>query len=304
MRLRFAAILIAVLLASAISPGVQAQNPDNMMPEDSEALARKILGQTVTTLGGPAYLQARGLQCTGRLAQFEHSGNLAGYTIFRNYWSFPDKNRAEYETKSSKLGMLSVLVGSIPVKGGTMVQVYSGDQGWSLDRGGVSPLTPDMIEQFQESLKRSVDQLLRYRMTNEDLTIRYGGLDLIDMLPVDLVDITDSQERKFRLAIRRSDHVLIRSVVKTPDQVRGDIIEDVTVFANYHTIGGVLVPLQITRVRDGRRIFQVFYDACAVNPALAADFFTQEGLEKRFAQTASHKDKERAAKEKEQQDNN
>jgi hypothetical protein len=304
-RLKVAHGIAAMALALLVWPArAAAQNPDTMMPDESAAYAKKLLGQLVTALGGPAYLHVKEMQCAGRLAQFEHSGNLSGYTIFRNYWDFPDKNRAEYETKSSKLGVLSVLVGSIPIKGGTLIQVYSGDQGWTLDRGGVSPLAPELVSQFQESLKRSVDQLLRFRMKQEDLSYRYGGLDLIDMLPVDWVEVTDSQERKFRLAIRRSDHLLIRSVVTTEDQARNDTTDEVTIFANYHPLEGVQTPLQVTRVRDGRKLFQVFYNSCSYDPTLAGDLFTQEGLEKRFAQVGSRKEKDRAAKEKAGQDDN
>lgn len=263
------------------------------MPDESTALAKKILGQLINALGGPRYLQARESQCTGRLAQFEHSGNLAGYTILRNYWNYPDKNRAEYETKGSKLGVLSLLVGSIPVKGGTIIQVYSGNDGWTLDRGGVSELPADSIAQFQEQLNRSVDHLLRFRLKEEGMTFRYGGLDLIDMLPVDWVEITDREERKFRLAVRRSNHLLARSVVSFPNPVTQDVSEETTLFANYHVEDGVQTPLQVTRLRDGRRIFQVFYDSCAYNPNLPPDFFTKQALDRRFGQTGSQKAKEK-----------
>lgn len=268
-----------------------------MMPEESTALAKKILGQLIDALGGPAFLQARESQCTGRLAQFEHSGNLSGYTIFRNYWYFPDKNRAEYQTKGSKLGVLSVFVGSIPIKGGTVIQLYSGNEGWTLDRGGVSELSPEAIAQFQEQLKRSVDQLLRFRLKEEGMTFRYGGLDLIDMLPVDWVEITDRDERKFRLAVRRSDHLLARSVVEVPNQATQDVGQETTLFANYHLEDGVQTPLQVTRLRDGRRIFQVFYDSCTYNPTLPADFFAKEGLDKRSAQSGYPKGKSREKEE-------
>lgn len=291
MRLKPAQITLCFCIAvAACAPLASAQNPDDMMPEQSTALAKKIVGQLIDALGGPTFLQARQMQCTGRLAQFEHSGALSGYTIFQNSWGFPDKNRAEYVVKGSKFGVLSVFVGSVPIKGGRIVQVYSGDHGWTLDRGGVSELPPEAVAQFQEQLKRGVDNLLRFRLNEQGLTFRYGGLDLIDMLPVDWVEITDSDERQFRLAVRRDNHLLARSVVTVPDQATHDTTQDTTIFANYHAEDGVQTPLQVTRQRDGRRIFQVFYDSCSYDPNLPADFFSKESLEKHAPQTSSRKD--------------
>ncbi len=291
MRLKNSCLVVAVALAIVLFPSrAAAQNPDTLLPEESTALAKKLIGQMIDALGGPAFLHARQMQCAGRLAQFEHSGNLSGYTILRNYWQFPDKNRAEYIVKGSKLGVLSVLFGSIPIKGGTIIQVYSGNEGWTLDRGGVSALPPDAIAQFQEQLKRSVDHLLRYRLGEHGMSFRYGGLDLIDMLPVDWVEITDSDERQFRLAIRRDNHLLARSVVTSLDPTTHGVTEDLTLFANYHAQDGIQTPLQVTRQRDGRRLFQIFYDSCSYDPNLPPDFFTKEALEKRSPQSDSRKD--------------
>jgi len=290
-RLKNSCLVVAVALAIVLFPSrAAAQNPDTLLPEESTALAKKLIGQMIDALGGPAFLHARQMQCAGRLAQFEHSGNLSGYTILRNYWQFPDKNRAEYIVKGSKLGVLSVLFGSIPIKGGTIIQVYSGNEGWTLDRGGVSALPPDAIAQFQEQLKRSVDHLLRYRLGEQGMSFRYGGLDLIDMLPVDWVEITDSDERQFRLAIRRDNHLLARSVVTSLDPTTHGVTEDLTLFANYHAQDGIQTPLQVTRQRDGRRLFQIFYDSCSYDPNLPPDFFTKEALEKRSPQSDSRKD--------------
>jgi hypothetical protein len=49
--------------------------------------------------------------------------------------------------------------------------------------------------------------------------------------------------------------------------------------------------MQVTRERDGRRIAQVFYDSCQVNPALPADYFTRDGLVQKFKETGGKKAK-------------
>jgi hypothetical protein len=49
--------------------------------------------------------------------------------------------------------------------------------------------------------------------------------------------------------------------------------------------------MQVTRERDGRRIAQVFYDSCEINPPLPADYFTREALVQRFKETGGKKGK-------------
>jgi hypothetical protein len=283
--------MLAALLAGGGAPRAAAQNPDTLMPDESAALAKKILGKLIQALGGQAYLNVQESECSGRLSQFEHSGGLADYIIVRDYWQFPDKNRTEYVVKGSKVGILSILVGSIPMKGGTVVQLFSGNEGWTLDRAGVSPQPASAIADFQEHLKRDVDHLLRFRLKEEGMAFRYGGLDLVDMHPADWVELTDRDGRTFRLAVRRTDHLLVRSVVLIPNEKMNERDEYTTLYSNYHPLDGVQTPFQISRERNGRKTIQTFYDGCRYNPDLPPDFFTKAGLEKSFGKAPSTKDR-------------
>ncbi len=119
-RLAGAAVLFAVLFA----PRGAAQNPDTLMPEASTAKAKQLLQQLIDAFGGPTYLDIRDSDCEGRLARFGHNGELTGYTNFKDYWRYPDANRTDYSKK------------------GVIINLYVGDKGWTLDKGGVSELSP------------------------------------------------------------------------------------------------------------------------------------------------------------------
>jgi hypothetical protein len=279
--------VLAILPTAGTVPCAAAQNPDTLMPDQSAALAKKIVGQLIEALGGQAYLTVRESQCSGRLSQFESNGSLGDYILVRDYWQLPDKDRTEYIVKGSKIGILSFLVGSLPIKGGMVVQLFSGNAGWTLDRGGVSAQPAAAIAGFQAFLKRDINHLLRFRLKEEGMTFRYGGLDLVDMRPVDWVEITDRDGRTFRLAVRRSDHLLMQSVVLIPNEKTEERDEYTTYYSNYHPLDGVQTPFQITRQENGRKTFQTFYDGCQFNPSLPPDFFTKEGLEKSFRKGAS-----------------
>ena len=305
MRMRFSVCLMAIAIcASAAAPRASAQVAETMMPDQSAAKAKHILDQVIDAMGGQAYLQVRDTDCTGRLAQFEHNGDLSGYTNFRDYWRLPDKNRTEYEVKGAKGGLLGVLIGQIPFKGGTIIELYNGDEGWTLDRGGVSEQPTTNVTDFKEQTKRDIDNVLRFRLKEEGMLFRYGGVDLIDMKPVEWVELVDREDRTFRLAVLQRSHLPARSVVITRDETTRERTEEVTYYGNYHLQGSVMAPLQVERRRDGRRLFQAFFDTCSFDQHFADDFFTKASLEKKYLEAYSKKDRDKAAKQREKEERN
>ena len=268
---------VAAALAAALgllAATARAQNPETMSPEASTAKAKQIVKQLLEAMGGPLYLSVKTVSCEGRIAQFGHSGDTTGYIAFKEYRSYPDKRRMDYSKK------------------GNVVDVFAGDEGWTLDRGGVSEEPVTAISDFQAALKRDPNHLLRTRLSEEGLNIRYGGVGVADLRTVDWVDFEDNDERTIRLGVDRSTHLLIRSVVTTVNDETRERQQDVTVYSNYQFRDGVQIPMQITRERDGRRISQVFYENCQLNPQLPADLFTRAALERRYKELGGkYKDK-------------
>ena len=78
---------------------------------------------------------------------------------------FPDKARLEYAAKSHNLkSVLNTVIGVEGLDwshGGVIVALYNGDRGWTLDRSGVTELPITSISEFQEQVKRNIDNVLR-----------------------------------------------------------------------------------------------------------------------------------------------
>ena len=284
-------LAVTVVLVSPLQ--TRGQNPDTIAPQESEARARKILNQLIQALGGPAYLGMKDRQCDGRRAAIDHNGSLAGYVQFKDAWEFPDKNRTDYiaHARNTLLGYMIGVQDLDLSHGGLVITVFSGDRGWTMDRSGVSEMPEDTVAEFQNAVQRIPENLLRGGLSNPDLGLRWGGHDTVDLREVDWVEVSDRSDRTYRLAVDRTTHLLIRSVVRVRDENTREDREDISIYTNYMPKNGVQVPMQITRERDGRRIAQVFYDACQVNPALPADFFTREALVQRFKETGGKKAK-------------
>jgi hypothetical protein len=293
-RIKLVTIAVALLVAGApFAPRASAQNPDTMMPEQSLAKGKQILSDLINALGGPGYTEVHESLCEGRRVLFGHNGEVTGNIAFADYRRFPDKDRTEYIGKGRNT-ILQSLIGVDGLDfshGGIVITLYNGDHGWTFDRSGVNELPAAAISDFQEQVKRNVDNLLRLRLMEPGLTIRFGGNDTVDLKQVDWVELTDSQERKFRLAVDRSTHLLVRSVVITKDEENQQINEDVSIYSNYQLKDSVWTPLQISREHNGRRAVQIFYDTCKFNPGFSGDIFDKSSLSKQGSQALAKKSK-------------
>ena len=271
-------VTIVVFAGALVDSAASAQNPDTMMPEASASKAKQILAQMLDAMGGAVYLHVHESQCAGRVSQFGHNNDLTSYLEFKDYWRYPDKNRTDFGKK------------------GNIIDLFTGKEGWTVDHDGVSEEPADKVDEFQLKLQNDPAHVFRYRLNEEGMVFRYAGTDLIDLKPVDWVELADRDEHTYRIAIARDTHLMVRFTVINRDAASGQQIDEVTSYANYHMLDGVATALQVVRTRNGRRVFQAFYDSCNYNPNLEPNFFTKAGLQQRFQEVGSRADKKKAAK--------
>jgi hypothetical protein len=269
-----AATISGLALAATLpAPAASAQNPDTMSPDANAAKAKAVLQQLIQGLGGASFLNVHDSDCTGRASNWGLSGDMAGYELYHEYRILPDKARVEY------------------TKTGVITNVYAGDKGWTLDKSGVDDIPAADLATFQGSLKNSLNGLLRYRLNEPDLYFRYAGQDVVDLKPSDWVEITDSDDRVFRIAVDQSTHLPVRSVVTTKNPNTGDTNQEETIYSEWHSLDGVETPFQTSRERDGRRSYQGFVLSCKYNSGISPDLFTKESLEQKYAQLGGKKQK-------------
>ena len=283
MRLTLFKFTAVILIAGAlIVPSASSQRADMLMPEQSTAKGKQILSDLINALGGAGYSQVRESQCQGRRALFGHNGALTGYIDFIDYRRYPDTDRTEYigKGRNTILQSLIGIDGLDFAHGGIVITLFHRDQGWTYDRSGVSEVPATAVTDFQEQVKRNVDNLLRLRLNEEGMSVRFGGSDTVDLKQVDWVELTDREQRTFRLAVDRSTHLLVRGVVITKNEETQEIDEDVAIYTNYQLRDSVWVPLQISRERNGRRTSQYFYDTCKFNPGFPDSLFSKDSLKK------------------------
>lgn len=283
MRLKLVQFGAIIFIAAALfAPCASAQRADTMMPEQSVAKGKQILSDLINGLGGPGYTQVRESQCEGRRALFGHNGALTGYIDFVDDRRFPDKARTEFISKGRNtiLASLIGIDGLDFAHGGVVITLYNGDQGWTFDRSGINEIPAAAIGDFQEQVKRSIDNLLHLRLKEQGMSIHFDGSDTVDLKQVDWVELKDSAQRTFRLAVDHSTHLLVRSAVITKDEETQQINEDVVIYTNYQLKDSVWVALQVSREHNGLRTSQVFYNTCKFNPGFPDALFTKDSLKK------------------------
>ena len=260
--------------------------PQEMLPEQSAAKAKEVLQQVIAALGGQAYLNVRDTQCNGRAAQFGTAGTLTGFTLFRDLWLLPDKNRVEYLSKGEHT-IAGFLMGSdelLITHGGSIITIYSSDGGWTLDKSGVADEPEDVIKNFNDQLKSGMNTMLRKRMNEPGVEVQYGGTDLIDLKEAEWIVFTDSEHREMRLGIDKFTHLPLRWVVTTRDpETRVNTVVS-TSYTQYMALDGVKTPLSIEMSRDDRKMTQTFLTECKYNSDLAPELFTRSWLEQHAAE--------------------
>ena len=289
MRLIFRAMACMILvlgLAWTCGKPATAGPAQEMLPEQSAAKARQLLQQVIAALGGQAYLNVRDTQCDGRTAQFGTAGTLTGFTLFRDLWLLPDKNRVEYFTKGEHTiaGFLMGADDLLITHGGAMITIYSSEGGWTLDKAGVSDEPEDVIKSFNDQLKTGMNNMLRKRMNERGVEVQYGGTDLIDLKEAEWIEFTDSDHRNMRLAIDKYTHLPLRWVVSARDPETRVTTENITSYTQYMALGGVRTPLSIELSRNDRKLTQTFLSECKYNSELAPDLFTRSWLEQHAAE--------------------
>jgi hypothetical protein len=290
-RLKFRAIasMIFVLgFGCTCGRPMTARPAQEMLPEQSAAKAKQLLQQVINALGGQAYLNVRDTQCDGRAAQFGTAGTLMGFTLFRDIWLLPDKNRVEYFTKGEHtiLGFLMGADDLLITHGGAMITVHTGDGGWTLDKSGVSDEPEDVIKNFNDQLKSGMNNMLRKRMNEPGVDVQYGGTDLIDLKEAEWIEFTDSDHREMRLGIDKFTRLPLRWIVTTRNPETRVYTAVTTSYTQYRALDGVKTPLSIELSRDDRKLTQTFLTECKYNADLAPQLFTRAALEQHAAEVA------------------
>lgn len=225
---------------------------------------KRVVDEAVAALGGDAFRKMEDRVEAGRAYSFYHE-QLAGLSVAKIYTRY----------LAPTPGKLAMREREALGKGEYDVVLFTEDGAWELTYRGARPIDDKRYDTFQDSTLRNIFYILRERLGEPGLTYYSQGSDIFQNVPVEIVDITDSEGRTVTVYFNQMTKLPIRQSFRRRNTEFKSWDEEVTVFAKYRDVGGgVKWPFDVHRERNGEKVYEMFADTVEINRNLTDDLFT------------------------------
>lgn len=245
--------------------------------ETQQERGKRIVNEALSAMGGQKFLTMQDRVESGRAYSF-YREQLKGLAIAKLYtrYGMPAAGTPDAPTVSEREGY---------GKDEDQVILFAEGNGFILTYRGAKPLPQDRIERYRESTLRNVLYIFRMRLKEPGIGFASAGSDIVDNMPVELVDIYDAQNRTVRVAFHKSTKLPIKETFEYRDPKTKEKFEEVFYFSKWRDIGGgVQWPFHMERQRNGEKVFELFSDSVTYGKNLKADLFMLPNSMKVLAQ--------------------
>jgi hypothetical protein len=225
---------------------------------------KRVVNEALQAIGGNAYLHMEDRLESGRAYSFYRS-ELSGLSIARIY--------TRYLTPAP--GLLSVRERQAFGKDEYSAVLFNENGAWELTFRGARPLQDERYANYKDSTLRNIFYILRERLDEPGLTLYSQGADIYLNQPVEIVDITDADNRTVTVYFSQSTKLPVRQLFKRRNPEFKDFDTEETSFSKYRDVGGgVKWPFDVRRERNGEKNYEMFSDSVELNKNLKDDLFT------------------------------
>ncbi len=249
--------LVALLFAGTLAA--------QTLPPDPQAIkGKQMIDQTIAALGGQNFLQLRNVVESGRVFNF-FRGNLNALeraTVYLEYLAdSPEKGLGVREREAfGKKQDYSLL--------------FLPDQAWDVTYRGARPIPDENWNQYRRTTENNIFYILRVRHNEPGMQYEYVGTDVWLSTHIEIVDITDAQNRTVRVFLDHNTMLPIRQSFNWLDEVTRQRDDEVTDFSKYRDVGGgIQWPFTIHRERNGYKVFENYLDKAEANGPLPDKIF-------------------------------
>jgi hypothetical protein len=236
---------------------------------NQETRAKELLAQSVAALGGDKFLNMRTRLETGRIYGF-YRAQLTGLskaellTQYSGSYSpkgrmLPFKERLNLLNKKNKPDYW---------------MLFDGEDRHEITFRGARPMPRNQVFRYRESNLGNPMFILRFRLAEPDLELRYLGSDIVDNIPVEKLELYFGADAKTMvLTLFRDTKLPLNALHTWRNPLTKLPIEERIILGNYRDAGGVKWPYNFVRERDGEKDFELFADDVKVNPTLEDALF-------------------------------
>jgi hypothetical protein len=146
--------------------------------------------------------------------------------------------------------------------------------GWEVTFRGARPLPADRAARYRDSTLHNVLYIIRARLNEPGMIFESKGAEVVDNMPVEIVDITDANNETTTVYFHRSTKLPARQVFYRRDPKTRERDEEVTLLSKYRDVGGgVQWPFSVQRIRNGEKVFEMYAESVVLNEGLADRYF-------------------------------
>src|SRR5258706_569915 len=228
---------------------------------------KKIVDDAIAALGGDKFLQMQDRIESGRAYSF-YRDNLSGLSIAKIYTRYitVDPTKSAHE--------LGVRERQAFGKNEDSAVVLREDGGANITYRGPKPLPVEEFERYRETTLHNIFYIFRQRLHEPGMDFEFVGSDVVDRVPVDIVDVIDAANFTVRVFIHQTTNLPSKQSFSRLDPKTKDRDDEVTRFDRYRDNQGILWPQQITRERNGDKIYQIFAESVSFNQDLTDNLFS------------------------------
>ena len=228
------------------------------LPARIDPKAQQLLDGIIRAMGGPAFLRVKTMTTRGRVyaIQDESTAGLAPYVSAMEY---PDKRRFSYG------------------KSKPVILINNGDSAWELDRYGQTSQLPDQVYRWKISNHYSLENLLRLRIHEPGILIQAAGVDFVDNVPTEGVDITEPGGTRVRLDLNRQTMLPVRITYRVKNPKVGDWDEFSDVYGDYQNFQGIMTPMHLVRYLNGERVSETYRNSARYDEVYPDGYFQPAG---------------------------
>lgn len=239
--------------------------------QKTDEKAQAVLAKAIQNLGGDRYLQIKSqvgrgtfyLIHEGGVVFLKQIGGEASSQKFVDVLVFPDKERTDFKSAGTRT-----------------IQANSGDTGWIYDSDleVVKVQTPVQIANFRESIRTTIDYLLRGSWKGDaDLTYagrRPGTLGKRN----DVVRLTFKDG--FTVEFEFADDGLPQKAIHKHLNAAGEELKEEDRYAQFIDIDGIKTPFVVDRFTNGSHASRINYESVEFNKTIPESIFAKPATPK------------------------
>jgi hypothetical protein len=151
--------------------------------------------------------------------------------------------------------------------------LFAEREAWEVTFRGARLLAQDRFDRYKDTTLHDVFYILRVRLKELGMTFESRGADVLQNVPVEIVDATDADNRTTTIYFDQITKLPVRQRFERRDPKTRLLDEEITVYSKYREVAGVQWPFAITRERNGEKIYQIFSDHVEINRPLKPKLF-------------------------------